>query len=97
MAVQHTITFNVCPDNGKAAAEFIKRAKASGARAELVQHDEATAKALAAHNDDHGNAPPAAVAHDMDPADALAIAVDVESAFATRGRSPATGNQSGRP
>lgn len=81
---QHTITFNVCPDNGAAAAELIKRIKATGHKAELVQHDEKTAKLVADHNNAHGNAAPAAVAHDMDDAEALALAVDVEKALAKK-------------
>lgn len=77
----HFITFNICSDNAKAAEAFVKRAKALGAKAELVEHDDETAELVAAHNKAHGNEPPAAVAHDMDPKEALELAVEIEGAF----------------
>jgi hypothetical protein len=86
MQIQHTITFNVCADNEAAAKEFIKRALAQSKDnvAELVVHDDDTAAALADHNDKHGNAAPAAVAHNLEPGAALALAVEVETAFAKK-------------
>jgi len=77
----HSMTFNVLKDNAAAAAEFVKRLIAAGHKAELIVHDEETAAALAAHNDTHGNAPPAAVAHSAPVEIALAIAIAIEEEF----------------
>lgn len=71
----HSMTFNVCKDNQAAAKEFTKRVKAAGRKAEDAPVSDVH---LAHHRRMGWGNTPATVNHDMEPDEALAIAMEIE-------------------